>query len=60
MLKLAMARTGWTDVGQHKVGENEAPNTYYHFGAAHAGMKGHGCSRIDLILGDQVALATLK
>ena len=59
-LRLAMARTGWTDVGHHIVGESEAPNTYYHYGAAHAGMKGHGCSRIDLILVNQVALAALK
>ena len=59
-MRLAMARTGWTDLGQHIVAENEAPDTYYHFGAAHAGMKGHGCSRIDLILVNQVALAALQ
>ena len=59
-LRLAMARTGWTDVGQHIVGEQEAPATYYNYGAAHAGMNGHGCSRIDLILVNQVALAALQ
>ena len=44
-LKMALARTGWTDLGQVGLGENEAPPTYYHSGAAHEAMSGHGCSR---------------
>ena len=54
---MAMARTGWTDLGQIGFGELEAPPTYYHLGDAHPGMTGHGCSRIDLILVNTVALA---
>ncbi len=55
-----MARAGLTDGCQHIIGESDAPDTYYHYGAAHAGMKGHGCSRIGLILVNQVALAAFK
>ena len=54
---MALARTGWTDLGQVDRGENEAPPTYYHFGAAHEAMTGHGCTRIDLVLVNTVALA---
>ena len=42
LLQVAMARTGWTDIGQHMLGDAEAPPTCYHFGAPHAGMKGLG------------------
>ena len=56
-LKMALARTGWTELGQVGPGENEAPPAFYHLGAAHEAMSGHGCSRIDLILVNVVALA---
>ena len=59
-LKVAMAKLGWTDIGQLVQGEQEAPPTYYHYGAAHAGMTGQGCTRIDLILINKVALAAFK
>ena len=59
-LKVAMAKLGWTDIGQLVQGEREAPPTYYHYGAAHAGMTGQGCTRIDLILINKVALAAFK
>ncbi len=54
---MAIARTGWTYLGQLGSGEAEAPPTNYHFGAAHKGMQGLGCSRIDLLLANTVALA---
>ncbi len=56
---MAMTRTGWTDIGQIEYGEQEAPPTYYYGGAAHKGMQGHGCTRIDVILVNAIALATL-
>ena len=59
-LKVAMAKLGWSDLGQDAHGENTPPPTYYHYGSAHAGMEGHGCSRIDLILANPVALAAFK
>ena len=59
-LKVAMAKLGWADLGQLAHGENTPSPTYYHFGSAHAGMEGHGCSRIDLILVNKVALAAFK
>ena len=59
-LKVAMAKLGWTDLGQLVRGEQEAPPTYYHYGSAHDGMTGLGCTRIDLILVNKVALATFK
>ncbi len=59
-LRTAMARTGWVDVGQLLYGEEEAPPTYCQSGAAHKGMTGPGCTRIDLILVNQVALAAFE
>ena len=56
-LNVALARTGWTDLGQLGTGEAESPPTHYPFGAAHKGMQGLGCSRIDLLLVNTVALA---
>ncbi len=58
--KNGSARTGWTDVGQAIAGENEAPPIYYPSGAAHEAMSGHGCTRIDLILVNMVALVAFK
>ena len=55
-----MAKLGWSDLGQVAHGEGTPPPTYYHDGSAHAGMEGHGCSRICLILVNQVALAAFK
>ena len=59
-LRMAMARTGWTDVGQLQYGEEDAPPTYCQTGAAHKGMTGPGCTRIDLLLANQVALAAFE
>ena len=59
-LKVAMAKLGWADLGQIAHGEGTAPPTYYHYGAAHEGMEGHGCSRIDLILVNTIALAAFQ
>ncbi len=59
-LKMVLARTGWTDLGQAMAGENEAPPPDYHFGATHEAMSGHGCTRIDLVLVKMVALAAYK
>ncbi len=49
-LKVAMAKLGWSDLDQLAHGETHTSPTYYHYGSAHAGMEGHECSRIDLIL----------
>ncbi len=59
-LKVAMAKLGWSDLGQVAHGENTPPPTYYHYGSAHAGMEGHGCSRIDLIFVNKTALAAVQ
>ena len=59
-LKVAMAKLGWADLGQIAHGEGTSPPTYYHYGAAHEGMQGHGCSRIDLILVNPIALAAFQ
>ena len=59
-LRMAMARTGWTDVGQLQYGEEDAPPTYCHSGVAHQGMTGPGCTRIDLILVNALALAAFE
>ncbi len=59
-LRMAMARTGWTDLRQLQYGEEDAPPTYWQGGAARKGMTGPGCTRIDLILVNQVALAAFE
>ncbi len=57
---MALARTGWADICQAMAREHEAQPTIYHSWAAHEAMSGHGCTRIDLILVNMVALAAFK
>ncbi len=56
-MEMALARTGWTDFGQIGIGENAATPHSIILGAAHTEMSGHGCTRIDLVLVNTVALA---
>ena len=44
----------------YTTGKKTHPPTYCHSGAAHKGMTGPGCTRIDLILANQVALVAFE
>ena len=55
-----MAKLGWADLGQVAHGGETPPLTYNHYGSAHEGMQGHGCSRIDLILVNKTAPAAFQ